>query len=125
MVTKIAQAFSDIGELLPQIDGLAKLYPVKHMKRAIANIYAQNLIFCAKATRWYKRNRVMHILVAVTRPWGLEFQDVVEKIQRNSQKIKELAILASQAELRDMHVSIQQTEKACIQLAFGESITFF
>lgn len=119
LVTKLAQAISDIGEQLPQIEGLAKLYPTQPMRLAIANIYAQILVFCKTATKWYNRNPVKRALLTVTSPWELEFQDVVDKIKENSRKIRELSMVETQKELRYMHVAVQRIENF-IQPAFGK-----
>lgn len=122
LVTQIAHAFSEIGGLLPQIEMLAKLYPVEQIRVAAANLYAQILRFCVKATKWYKRNKFMHAVTAITKPYALEFKDVTTEIELHSRKLLNLASMACCAELRDMHVELTQVRRnTYARLAFGKS----
>lgn len=108
LITQIAYALSEIGDLLRQVEMLLKLYPVEHMRVAAANLYAQILKFCLKATKWYRRNRVMHVVTAIIKPYKLEFKDVVTQIERYSRRLRDLASTACYAEVRDIHTEVAQ-----------------
>lgn len=120
-VTKLASSLEEISWILPEIDATARLYPVKAMTNAIANLYAQILKFCIKATKWYSRNSFMHMVAAVTKPWELEFASILAQIETHSNRVRNLANLALKAEIRDIHImTVKQMERNGIQIAFGK-----
>lgn len=125
---KIAQAFAEIGAVLPEIDFVAqKLYPVKSIQITLARVYAQILEFCMRATRWYdkiRRSPVKKVLSAVLKAWPLEFQDIRLNIDTQFRRLREQSAVAHQAETRDIHAKINDIRvvlnQAClIQQAFG------
>ncbi|ERF71742.1 hypothetical protein EPUS_09451 [Endocarpon pusillum Z07020] len=123
LIMRIASAFTEIGDILPQVEMSANLYPNEFIKHAVANLYAQILKFCKKATKWYKRSRVMHALVAITKPYELEFKDVVDQIKLHAQKIQHLSNVSCQAEMRDMHITLRQIQNTMSRIASGNEGT--
>lgn len=117
---RIASAFKEIGDTLPQVEMSAMLYPNELIKEAVGNLYTQILRFCEKATKWYKRNRLMHALIAITKPYELEFKDVLDQVKLYAQKIQHLSNLSCQAEMRDMHKILQQMHNTISHNASGK-----
>jgi len=102
--SKIAQSFVDVGDLLPEMDMITRLYPMKEIKVALAKLYAQILEFFMRATKWYNRGRIAKRLVAITKPWALEFQDILARVNHYSAMIRNYAGAASFAELRELRM---------------------
>jgi hypothetical protein len=73
------------------------------MKDAVAILYAEVTSFLIRAHGWYRENKLLHALHAITQPSELRYSDLLKKISCHSQKITALAMAGSQAELRDMH----------------------
>lgn len=95
---------------MPEVDFIAnELYPVPRIKITLANIYAQILNFCVRATKWYNQIRqgfFKKMMAAVTKTWPLEFRDIKLSIEMYVRQLREQAAIASQAELRDMHLKL-------------------
>ncbi|KAK5652120.1 hypothetical protein OQA88_10762 [Cercophora sp. LCS_1] len=76
--SKIAQAFAEIGAVLQKANFVAqKLYPTEGIQATLANVYAQIIESCIRATKWYDRvhrNPLKRVLSAVTKTWPLKFQ---------------------------------------------------
>jgi hypothetical protein len=86
-----------------------KLYPVKHIQHTLANVYAQILEFCIRATKWYdqvQRNLVRAVFRAVIKTWPLEFQDIRSNVDMYFRRLREQSAIAHQAETRDIHAKI-------------------
>lgn len=130
--SKLAQAFAEIGAVLPEVNFVAqKLYPIEGIQVALANAYAQIIEFCIRATRWYdriRRNIVKRVLGAVTKTWPLEFQDIRHNIDVQFRRLRELSIVAHQAETRAIHTKIAEIKvlldtSTSVQQAFGSEAT--
>lgn len=127
--SKIAQAFAEIAEVLPEAEFISQsLYPTQRIQLTLANAYAQIVEFCIRATKWYdrqRRNPVKKVLSAVVKSWPLEFQDIKSKIDALFRRLREQSAVAHQAETRQMHIQIgeirQFLDQACsLSQAFGE-----
>ncbi|KAH9908653.1 hypothetical protein F4778DRAFT_356785 [Xylariomycetidae sp. FL2044] len=110
MSTKLAQAFAEIGEMLPEIDFIAsRLYPTEALQRTLAHIYAQILEFCVRATDWYQKvrqNLAKTVFRTIFKNWPLEFRDIREGIGAHRRRLYEQSTIAHQAETRDMHARL-------------------
>lgn len=73
------------------------------MKAALEELYASVLNFLMKAHDWYNEGKLSHILHGISQPWHRVNADLVDDIAEKSRRIDQLAIAASQAEIRDMH----------------------
>jgi hypothetical protein len=104
----LANALSQIADTLPRIELQFILYPTDDMKEAVAENYASILRFLVRARDWYEESRIYHFIHSITRPVELRYQDIIEKISKNSQIIDKLAVAGQLAELRDMHESIRK-----------------
>ena len=109
LLHQLAKALSRIAESLPRKDLTLVLYPTQQMKMAVSHLYAQLIRFMLRATRWFKRGKLMHCFGAIARPFGLDFKDDIEKVDEVSRNIDELASAAAKAELRDTHLEMLET----------------
>ena len=130
--TKIAQAFTEIGDVLPEAEFISQnLYPTERIQLTLANVYAQIIEFCIRATRWYdktRRSTVKKVFSAVVKPWPLEFQDIKMKIDSQFKRLREQSAVAHQAETREIHVKLSEIRQflnqGCpVSQAFGRLLT--
>ncbi len=130
--SKIAQAFAEIGEVLPEVEFISQnLYPTERIQLTLANVYTQVVEFCIRATKWYdkmRRSPVKKVLSAVVKSWPLEFQDIKLNIDSQFRRLREQSAVAHQAETREMHVKLSEirhflNQSCSISQAFGEEPT--
>jgi hypothetical protein len=129
--SRLAQAFAEIGAVLPQAEFISQLYPTARIRAALANAYAQVVDFCIRATKWYekmRKNSLKKMLGAAFKTWPLEFQDIRNNIDTQFRRLRELSAIAHQAETREINVRVVQLRALLDQArqqpfihAFGES----
>ncbi|KAI0523917.1 hypothetical protein F5B22DRAFT_592503 [Xylaria bambusicola] len=105
-VTTLAQALSDIADMLPQVKLSSALYPTQYMRTALDELYASIMEFMMRAYDWYEEGTLKHIIHSVTRPVELRYADILQRIARCSQRIQNLASVGQQAEVRDLHIGL-------------------
>jgi hypothetical protein len=105
---KLSQALCTVADALPNAELKYIIYPTEQMKRAVAVLYAHILHILQRAAERYRGGKVKHILGSIGRPWALHFNDLVEDISEATRKVDQLAIGASMAEQRDMHLEQQE-----------------
>lgn len=103
-VAALAQALSDIADMLPQVKLSSALYPTRHMSAALGELYANIMEFLMRAYDWFEEGTLKRILHSVTRPVELRYADILQRISRCSQRIQNLASVGQQAEVRDLHI---------------------
>lgn len=111
MIKQLAKACCQIADLLPRTDLSMFLYPTELVKKAIAQLYAYIMKFIIHAVRWYKQGKLAHAWTAISKPWELDLSEHVENIGGQARQVEKLAQGAAQAELRDMHVKIWETQQ--------------
>jgi hypothetical protein len=87
------------------------LFPTDQIKHAISQLYAHVLEFMIWAMKWYAEGKVKHFIVATFRPASLRFKDLLENIESYTQAVDQLAVGASQAEQRSMHLLLQENKE--------------
>ncbi|KAL7790948.1 hypothetical protein V8C37DRAFT_382944 [Trichoderma ceciliae] len=102
-VKLLAKSIAQIAENLPRVHLSSNLYPTDRMRRAVEELYASILKFLMKAYDWYNEGKLSHILHSITQLSGPHYADTVNEIADTSRNIDQLAVAASQAELRDVH----------------------
>ncbi|CAM1504719.1 Fc.00g023100.m01.CDS01 [Cosmosporella sp. VM-42] len=129
---KIAQAFAEIGGVLPEMDFIAsKLYPTEMIRLTLAHVYAQILEFCIRATRWYndvRRSYLKKVFRSISKTWPLEFQDIRLNIDTHCRRLREQSAIAHQVETRDMHAKLIDIHglldiSTSLQRGFGREAT--
>ena len=68
------------------------------------------LNFTPRAVKWHIEDKFKHFITAVFRPAPLLFKDLVEEIEDCSRAVDQLALGASQAEQRNMHVLLEEID---------------
>lgn len=107
-ITKqLAKACSRIADLLPRIGLSAALYQTERVKEEVARLHACIMNFIIQAIRWYRQGKLSHIWTAISKPWDLDLVDHVENIGEQARRVENLVQSAGRAELRDMHVKLQ------------------
>lgn len=108
---KIAQAFAEIGAVLPEVEFISKnLYPTQLIRATLANVYTQILEFCIRATKWCDKARkspTKQVFSAVFKTWPLQFQDIRQEIDTQVTRLREQAAIAHQAETREIHAQVR------------------
>jgi hypothetical protein len=99
---------------LPTANVKTILYPTDQIKAAVSILYAHIIAFMERALKWYNQGIFKHIISAVFNPFPLAFQDLLEQIGSCSQTVDQLAVSASQAEMRDMHFLLLEINRTMI-----------
>jgi hypothetical protein len=97
-----------MADVLPNAELRNVLYPTEPMKQAVAVLYLQILEILQRAAEWYRGGKIKHLLGSIARPWALHFSDLVGDISAAARNVDKLAIGASMAEQRDMHLEQQE-----------------
>ncbi|THW15514.1 hypothetical protein D6D23_08938 [Aureobasidium pullulans] len=111
LLTKFATAFSEIGEALNSALCSARLYGTADMQTHISELYLQIMRFLEKAVKWYSQNTFERVLSSMGRPWALSWKENVDSIHASVARVKDRSQTAMYAELRDTHISVQNTER--------------
>jgi hypothetical protein len=107
---------SQIADALPRIELKASLYQSPEMHRALSTVYANIIKFLQRAMNWYSEGKIKHIVSSILRPYELRFKDLVDEIARCSRGVDQLAFMASQIELRDMHLEQKELRMTLLDL---------
>ncbi|CAD0013668.1 unnamed protein product, partial [Aureobasidium pullulans] len=111
LLAKFATAFSEIGEALNSALCSARLYGTADMQTHISELYLQIMRFLEKAVKWYSQNTFERVLSSMGRPWALSWKENVDSIHASVARVKDRSQTAMYAELRDTHISVQNTER--------------
>ncbi|CAD0031426.1 unnamed protein product [Aureobasidium pullulans] len=111
LLTKFATAFSEIGEALDSALCAARLYGTADLQTHISELYLQIMRFLEKAVKWYSQNTFKRVVSSMGRPWALSWKENVDSIHASVAKVKDKSQTAMYAELRDTHISVQNTER--------------
>jgi hypothetical protein len=84
------------------------------MRVAVAQLYAKVLYFVQDAVKWYKKGKLAHSVSAVFKPYSLGFKTIVEEISEASRRVDQEASAASRAEIRELHIKLQQLSQLSI-----------
>ncbi|TRX92246.1 hypothetical protein FHL15_006861 [Xylaria flabelliformis] len=106
LLTQLCTGLSNIANILPRAALIMRLYATTHVRRVIVAIYTNVLKFLLRALSWYQESKVMHIIHAITRPAGLQYNDLLATILSLSSRMTENALASSHAEQRDMHTDL-------------------
>ncbi|KAI1110011.1 hypothetical protein F5Y14DRAFT_430588 [Nemania sp. NC0429] len=102
-LTQLCTGLGDIANILPRAQLILLLYPTRHIKKIIVDIYVNILKFLLRALCWYQESKLVHLLHAITRPPELRYNDLLTTISSLSRGLTENAWASSHAEQRDMH----------------------
>ncbi|KAI3326320.1 hypothetical protein HD806DRAFT_532967 [Xylariaceae sp. AK1471] len=99
----LTKALSRIADALPRVEFYSLLYPTARMRIAVEELFAHLLRFFVRGLDWCQENTFFHIIHSITRPPELRYKDTLEQIDELSRRIDQLALTASQAEIRTIH----------------------
>ncbi|PPJ58241.1 hypothetical protein CBER1_08261 [Cercospora berteroae] len=107
MVTQLAEAFSEISDVLPRTDIHLNLYPTDLMKGAVEELYVQIIRFYQRALEWYQASGFKHAVRSLIKPYQLEFRDIVLAIKQRAESVESLAIATAHKEIREMYLILK------------------
>ncbi|KAI9654670.1 MAG: hypothetical protein M1821_005877 [Bathelium mastoideum] len=110
LVVQFSRALTDIGRNLPAQKFYIAIFPTTQIKEATSRLYAHLMKFLKQAVAWYQRRLARRVLYAMRKPYELNLKDTVEDIRECSKFIDRLAAAANMAELRDVHINIEDLQ---------------
>ncbi|KIW17804.1 hypothetical protein PV08_04999 [Exophiala spinifera] len=102
-IATFSYGLSRIADHLPRHGLILKLYPTHQIKRGVSFLYAKIIEFLMSALVWYQEGRLKRIYHAVTQPVDVRYKGLFDEINECSRCVDRWAVVASQAELRDVH----------------------
>jgi hypothetical protein len=81
------------------------------MQQAVAKLYARLIDFMVHALHWYQKSKAKRAIGAIFKPFALDFEDRLTEVNELSRTVDEIATTAAQAELRDVHTTIEDVNK--------------
>jgi len=95
---------------------VAGLYQSDDMRDGIARLYEQIMRFLIRALKWYDKGRIRRVASSLVSPYELEYKDTVEQIEECAATVRHLANSKSQAEIRDLSLSMEIVRQEQIKL---------
>jgi LytS/YehU family sensor histidine kinase len=89
------------------------------MRVAVAQLYAKVLYFVKDAVKWYKKGKLAHSISSVWKPYELGFKTIVEEISEASRRVDQEASAASKAEIRELHIKLEQFTQLSMGLCWS------
>lgn len=120
----LAKALSTIGDELPRVNLLAGLYPTQRMKRAVTDLIVNILDFVTRAHVWYAEGKVKRALHGFTRPFDLQYGDILDKVTRAAREVRDLAACGLVVEFRELQktlISDLRDVKKSLSTEFAEA----
>jgi hypothetical protein len=111
LLVKFSQALVEIGDALRQTRLNASLFQTDAMKDAVGRLYAHILLFFQSALKWYNAHPFERAVRSIIKPYDLEYKETVEQIELCAQNVNDIASAANRAEMRDMHLTIQEMQR--------------
>ena len=108
IVEGLAQALSDISDIVRECVQECELFRTKDMQLAIANLYANIFMFLRRAMMWYLKKRRYGILAAVQQDFYSDFESQLANIRKVAEGIHRLANLGLYAESRVTRLVIEK-----------------
>lgn len=96
------------ADCLPRHELTLILYPSAQMQEAVATLYARLMEFMVHALHWYQKGKAKRALGAIFKPFALDIEDEVTRVDEISRSIDEIATTAAQAELRAVHTKVNE-----------------
>lgn len=107
-MTGLAQALSDISDIVQECVKECEFFKTKDMELAIANLYANIFMFLRRAMIWYLKKRRYGILAAAQQDFYSDFELQLAKIRKVAEGIHRLAQLGLFAESRVTRLVIEK-----------------
>ncbi|KAI3325081.1 hypothetical protein HD806DRAFT_521437 [Xylariaceae sp. AK1471] len=107
LVHQFSTALSEIADVLPRAEFIAKLYDTDRTRAMLSRIYAYILLFLRQAVKWYARSSAERAISTILKPLSpLKCEGIVNQIRTCVKAAENEASISSQAEIRDIHVEI-------------------
>lgn len=110
----MTKGLAQVADALPRLELTVVLYPTERMREALSEVYAIVIRFLIRAKDWLEEGKLMRAVHSVTRPSELRYDDLLEELQIATQNSTRIAITASQAEQRDMHLTLLEVKQLII-----------
>jgi hypothetical protein len=76
------------------------------MRQAVAQLYAHIIKFLIRAIKWYSASNSRHVWDSLARPVELCYADIITEIESCTKVVDNVAVAASWAEQRDIHLEV-------------------
>ncbi|KAI4950395.1 hypothetical protein J4E91_004277 [Alternaria rosae] len=116
VLTKLSQALVAIANVLPRMDLSAELYRTEEMEAALSRLYAHLMLFFHLCVRWYNRGPLGRLCSAITSPFELDYQELMEQIRLSSKEVDDLASAGSRAEIRHVRVLTELQNQQMLEI---------
>ncbi|KAF4462916.1 Nacht domain [Fusarium albosuccineum] len=116
LLAEISKAISRIADVLPRTELHSTLYPTDRIQEAVSMVYAKIIEFSIAAIKWYKKNKFMHAILSIIKPFSLSFKDIIDEVSDWSRRVDKLASAAAKAEIRGLHVDVHGLRERIHQL---------
>ncbi|ETS82899.1 hypothetical protein PFICI_04775 [Pestalotiopsis fici W106-1] len=107
-VKQLAKTCAQIGNILENVEIRLSLYTSERLIKSVSELYVNILEFLKHAVAWYAKSRFGRAWTAISRPWELGFRDYVQDIKSASNRIVELVMMSSQADIRALSLKTDQ-----------------
>jgi hypothetical protein len=106
----------EIAFALPRAEFIAELYRTDRVKAVLSRLYANILVFLRHAVKWYARSSAGRAICAVFKPFPLQCEAIVAQIRECVKASGDEAAIASQAEVRGLHVEFRRHEQRMLEM---------
>ena len=113
---KLSQALIAIGDVLPRMDLSADLYKTEYMEATLSRLYTHIIRFLRRCVQWYNKSPIGRLCSAITSPFELVYQDLVEQVQLCSKLVDDLASAGARAEIRRIRTLTERNHTEIIGL---------
>jgi hypothetical protein len=107
----VAKGLVDVADALPRLELALALYRTVAMQQSLSDVYAIILRFLIRVKDWLDEGPLKRALHAVTRPTELRYDDLLQDLRLATQSMMGMAVAASQAEQRDIHLTLLEIKQ--------------
>ncbi|KAH8168915.1 hypothetical protein LIA77_11041 [Sarocladium implicatum] len=116
LVEHFANTLEEIAFALPRAEFIAELYRTDRVKAVLSRLYANILVFLRHAIKWYARSSAGRAICAVFKPFPLQCEAIVAQIRECVKASGDEAAIASQAEVRGLHLEFRRHEQRMLEM---------
>ncbi|KAI1500276.1 hypothetical protein F5X99DRAFT_387047 [Biscogniauxia marginata] len=104
LVNQFSTALAEIADVLPRAEVIAELFRTDRVKATLSRVYAHVLLFLRQAVKWYAHSSAGRAICSIFKPFPLKCERFIEQIRACVKSVGEEASVASQVEIRGLHV---------------------
>ncbi|KAL1384178.1 hypothetical protein HDK64DRAFT_317591 [Phyllosticta capitalensis] len=117
LIRELAKALYKILDALSHTELYLFLFQTDAMVELNVTLYVCIIKFTTRAAKWYSESKAKHAWTAISRPYSLGFQDLVDDIDNQVLKIRELARAMNIAETRNITHGVAKLQAIPVDVA--------